>query len=141
MIVEEKTPSPSSLSSEPLLHLQDLRVSFEHDGNEEEVVKGISLTINKGEILALVGESGSGKSVTAFSILQLLPYPQAKHPSGSIQFENTELINAEPETLRKLRGNRISMIFQEPMVALNPLHTLEKQIGEVLMLHQGLSRQ
>ncbi len=89
--------------------------------------------------MALVGESGSGKSVTALSILKLLPYPPAHHPGGSIRFAGQELLTADEKTLREVRGNRISMIFQEPMTSLNPLHTVERQVGEVLDVHRGMS--
>jgi len=102
-------------------------------------VKKISFHIDKGETVALVGESGSGKSVTALSILQLLP-GTARHPSGSIQVDGVQTIGADNATLQKIRGNKISMIFQEPMTSLNPLHTIEKQIGEILWVHQSLPR-
>ena len=123
-----------------LLEVQNLGVSFRMDESDIEAVRGISLCIQKGETVALVGESGSGKSVTALSVLQLLPYPRAHHPYGSIRFEGEELLGARPERLREVRGDRISMIFQEPMTSLNPLHTIEKQINETLMLHKGLNR-
>jgi peptide/nickel transport system ATP-binding protein len=90
--------------------------------------------------VALVGESGSGKSVTALSIMQLLPYPKARHPSGHILFQDGELLGAPEPTMRQVRGNRIAMIFQEPMTSLNPLHTIERQVNEVLILHKGLTR-
>src|SRR5208282_5388487 len=94
---------------------------------------------DRGETLALVGESGSGKSVTALSILQLLPYPVAAHGAGSsIRFAGDELVGAPPERLRRVRGNRIAMVFQEPMTSLNPLHTLERQIAETLLIHQRM---
>jgi microcin C transport system ATP-binding protein len=102
-------------------------------------VRGVSFDIGAGETVALVGESGSGKSVTALSVLQLLPYPLAHHPGGSIRFRDQELIGASEITLRKIRGNDISMVFQEPMTSLNPLHTIERQVNEVLFLHKGLS--
>lgn len=105
-----------------------------------EAVRGISLSINRGETIALVGESGCGKSITALSILQLLPYPRAYHPNGSIRFNDEELLGASPDRMQKIRGNRISMIFQEPMTSLNPLHTIGKQIKEALMLHKTLNR-
>ncbi len=88
-----------------------------------------------------MGESGSGKSVTALSVLQLLPYPAASHPTGSIRFQGQELVGASTRDLLAVRGNRISMIFQEPMTSLNPLHTIERQVNEVLILHKGLSRE
>jgi len=119
----------------PLLTIRDLDVRF-HDN---PVVQGVNLDIYKGETLALVGESGSGKSVTALSILQLLPYPTASHPRGSIKFLGQELVGASHAELRQVRGDRISMIFQEPMTSLNPLHTIEKQIGETLYLHRGMN--
>lgn len=124
----------------PLLEVTDLSVSYHAQDGAVEAVKRISFQIARGETLALVGESGSGKSATALSIPQLLPYPTAYHPSGSVKFEGEELMNTPPETLRRLRGNKISMIFQEPMTSLNPLHTIERQVNEVMMLHQGLKR-
>ena len=134
---------PSAVSAQPsaadavpadgLLRITDLRVSF----GASDAVAGISLALRKGETLALVGESGSGKSVTALSILKLL-VPQAR-ARGSIRFQDTELLGADDETLRRIRGDRIAMIFQEPMTSLNPLHTIERQIGETLTLHRELS--
>ncbi len=121
-----------------LLSVTDLAVSFGRGLDAVRAVKGISFTLKKGETLALVGESGSGKSVTALSILQLLAYPRAWHPSGSIRFQEQELLGAPEPVLRHVRGNRIAMVFQEPMTSLNPLHSIEKQIGEVLDLHKGL---
>ncbi|MBX6321022.1 MAG: ABC transporter ATP-binding protein [Rhodospirillaceae bacterium] len=125
-------------AAEPLLRVRDLHVTFGRPPEEVEAVRGVSFDIAPGEAVALVGESGSGKSVTALSILQLLPYPQARHPAGSITFRSQELVGAPEPVLRRLRGNKITMIFQEPMTSLNPLHTVEKQIGEILMLHKGL---
>ncbi len=125
--------------TEPLLTVRDLDVVFTTPGGRVEAVRKVSFDIAKGETLALVGESGSGKSVTALSILQLLPYPMASHPAGSIRFAGEELVGASERKLRNVRGNRISMIFQEPMTSLNPLHTVEKQINEMLLLHKGLS--
>ena len=121
----------------PLLSVSDLRVTFATPSGPLEAVRGLSFDVNRGETVALVGESGSGKSVTALSVLQLLPYPAARHPSGSIRFEGRELVGAPQETLREIRGGRIAMIFQEPMTSLNPLHRVEKQIAETLMLHKG----
>jgi microcin C transport system ATP-binding protein len=126
--------------AEPLLKVDNLRVDFSTPNGSVQAVKGISFEVGKGETLALVGESGSGKSVTALSILQLLPYPVARHPAGSITFEGEELVNAPDPRLRAIRGNDIAMIFQEPMTSLNPLHTIEKQVNEVLFVHKGLSR-
>ena len=128
------------MAAAPLLAIRDLSVSFDTPGGEVRAVRGVSLEIAKGETVGLVGESGSGKSVTALSILQLLPYPPARHPSGSIRFQDQELLGADEATLRRVRGNRIAMIFQEPMTSLNPLHTIEKQVNEVLFVHKGLSR-
>jgi microcin C transport system ATP-binding protein len=125
----------------PLLAVRDLSVSFDTPGGEVKAVRHVSLEIAAGETVGLVGESGSGKSVTALSILQLLPYPIARHPSGSILFQGRELLGASEVTLRQVRGNRIAMIFQEPMTSLNPLHTIEKQVNEVLFVHKGLGRQ
>jgi microcin C transport system ATP-binding protein len=104
-------------------------------------VDGISFDVNKGEVVALVGESGSGKSVSANSILRLLPYPSASHPSGEILFKGKDLLKASDKVLREVRGNDITMIFQEPMTSLNPLHNIEKQIAEILELHQGIKGQ
>ncbi|MBK7540940.1 MAG: ABC transporter ATP-binding protein [Candidatus Competibacteraceae bacterium] len=118
----------------PLLEIRDLAVSF----GAAPAVKRISFALNRGETLALVGESGSGKSVTALSILQLLPYPHARHPSGSIRLRGQELLDAAPERMRKIRGAQIAMVFQEPMTSLNPLHSIERQVGETLELHKGL---
>jgi microcin C transport system ATP-binding protein len=123
-----------------LLEIRDLSVSFRTPDGVIEAVKRASLTINNGEFVALVGESGSGKTATALSIPQLLPYPAASHPCGSIRFEGEELLGAPEPVLRRLRGDRISMIFQEPMTSLNPLHTIEKQVGEVILVHKGFSK-
>ena len=124
--------------SEPLLEVKDLSVAFSQGGRTSLAVDKVSFSINKGETLALVGESGSGKSVSALSILKLLPYPAASHPSGSIRFKGKELLDADERDLMRVRGNDITMIFQEPMTSLNPLHTVERQIGEILELHQNL---
>ena len=123
-----------------LLEVKDLAVSFRIGRRDIEAVRGVSFTIDKGETVALVGESGSGKSVTALSILQLLPYPKAFHPSGSIKYNGQELLGAPDKTLQRIRGDKISMIFQEPMTSLNPLHTVEKQIAESLFLHRNVTR-
>ena len=119
-----------------LLSVRNLSVRF---GSSAPVVNGVSFDIEKGETLALVGESGSGKSVTALSIMQLLDYPYASHPTGSILFEGRELVGADEYTLQEYRGNRVSMIFQEPMTSLNPLHTIEKQVAEVMLLHTDIT--
>src|SRR5277367_621300 len=124
--------------STPLLAVTDLAVTFGRPPNQVEAVRGISFELAKGETLALVGESGSGKSVTALSLLQLLPAHSARHPSGSIRIAGVEMIGASRTTLTDVRGNRAAMIFQEPMTALNPLHTVERQIGEILLLHRRM---
>ncbi len=122
----------------PLLSVRDLSVAFRSGDTVNTVVQDVSFDVAPGETVALVGESGSGKSVSALSVLQLLPYPAASHPSGSVRFDGRELLGADDKTLRSVRGNEISMIFQEPMSSLNPLHTVERQVGEVLKVHQGL---
>jgi len=125
-----------------LLEIRDLSVTFGgwRGAPAVEAVKHASFTLDRGETLALVGESGSGKSVTALSILQLLPYPAAAHtPESSIRFAGEELVGSAPARLREIRGNRIAMIFQEPMTSLNPLHTLEKQVAETLLIHKHMS--
>ena len=124
-----------------LLEVKDLSVDFGAGDKAVHAVRGVSFDIKRGETVALVGESGSGKSVTALSVLQLLPYPSASHPTGSIRFQGQELVGASTRELLSVRGNRISMIFQEPMTSLNPLHTIERQVNEVLILHKGLSRE
>ena len=121
--------------NEPLIDIKNLSAAFKVEGEVTEAVKNVSFYINKGETLALVGESGSGKSVTALSIVKLLPYPTAFHSSGQVMFDGQDLMKASEKDLRAVRGNRISMIFQEPMTALNPLHTIEKQVGEIIELH------
>ncbi|MDM9626937.1 ABC transporter ATP-binding protein [Rhizobium sp. S152] len=127
--------------SEPLLSVRNLSVAFHQGGATSVAVDGISFDVAKGEVVALVGESGSGKSVSANSILRLLPYPSASHPSGEILFKGKDLLKASDKALREVRGNDITMIFQEPMTSLNPLHNIEKQIAEILELHQGLKGQ
>ena len=124
--------------SEKLLEVKDLSVAFSQGQRTTLAVDKVSFSIAKGETLALVGESGSGKSVSALSILKLLPYPSASHPSGSVRFKGEELLDADEGDLRRVRGNDITMVFQEPMTSLNPLHTVERQIGEILELHQNL---
>ena len=122
-----------------LLEIENLFVTFGHGDRAVEAVRGVSFHIDKGETVALVGESGSGKSVTALSVMQLLPYPLAHHPRGSIKFNSQELIGLPDNQMRGLRGDQIAMIFQEPLNSLNPLHSIEKQIAEVLFLHKKLS--
>jgi microcin C transport system ATP-binding protein len=125
--------------SGPLLSISDLSVAFGQKARQVLAVDHVSFDINKGETVALVGESGSGKSVTALSVMKLLPYPAAHHPSGSIRFNGQELLTMPESEIRHVRGNDITIIFQEPMTSLNPLHTIEKQIGEILVLHKGLN--
>ncbi|MGA7610079.1 MAG: ABC transporter ATP-binding protein [Xanthobacteraceae bacterium] len=123
----------------PLLSVRELSVAFRQGGRETLAVDGVSFDLAKGETLALVGESGSGKSVTALSIMKLLPYPSAHHPSGQIQFNGRELIAMSERQMRQVRGDEITIVFQEPMTSLNPLHTIERQIAEILLLHRGLT--
>ena len=129
------------MSNDTLLQVRDLSVTFGAGDNAVRAVRRVSFDIRRGETVALVGESGSGKSVTALSVLQLLPYPMAHHPTGSIRFQGRELVGAPARELLAVRGDRVSMIFQEPMTSLNPLHTIERQVNEVLILHKGLSRE
>jgi microcin C transport system ATP-binding protein len=126
----------------PLLDVRNLSVTFAGRGRAPpvEAVREVTFALDRGETLALVGESGSGKSVTALSILQLLPYPLAAHGSdSSIRFAGEELVGASPEQLRRVRGGRIAIVFQEPMTSLNPLHTLERQVAETLLVHRRMS--
>ena len=122
-------------STEKVLSVENLSVSF----NGEPAVVDVSFDIRRGETVALVGESGSGKSVTALSILQLLPYPIASHPGGSVWLGDTQTVGADHDLLRSIRGSKVAMIFQEPMTSLNPLHRIEKQIGEVMRVHRGIA--
>jgi microcin C transport system ATP-binding protein len=123
----------------PLLSVRDLSVQFGSGATKTLAVDHVSFDVARGETVAIVGESGSGKSVTALSIVKLLPYPAASHPSGEILFDGKDLLKADERTLRGVRGNDITMVFQEPMSSLNPLHTIERQIEEILSLHRGLS--
>jgi len=132
--------SDASTSNEPLLVVDDLSIGFQMQSSQKNVVHNVSFELYAGETLALVGESGSGKSVTALSILQLLNPEQVSYPTGNIRFKGEELIGADRLTLKRVRGDRIGMVFQEPMTSLNPLHTVEKQINEVLLLHKGLNK-
>ena len=126
------------VETENLIEVRDLSVEFVSGKQIQRVVNRISFDIRRGETLALVGESGSGKSVTAHSILRLLPYPAARHPSGTIRYAGQDLLQLSENKLRSIRGDRIAMVFQEPMSALNPLHSIEKQVSEILKLHKGL---
>jgi microcin C transport system ATP-binding protein len=123
----------------PLLKVEDLSVVFRQAGRETLAVDRISFDIKPRETVALVGESGSGKSVTALSVLRLLPYPAAHHPSGRILFKDRDLLTMSEHEIRDVRGNDITMVFQEPMTSLNPLHTVERQISEVLEIHHGMT--
>jgi microcin C transport system ATP-binding protein len=121
----------------PLLSVRDLSVAFQHGGETHVVVDRVSFTLERGQSLALVGESGSGKTVTAQSIVKLLPYPAASHPSGEVLFKGRDVLTMNDASLRELRGAGVTMVFQEPMTSLNPLHTIERQIGEIIALHGG----
>ncbi|WP_417771893.1 ABC transporter ATP-binding protein [Stappia sp.] len=138
MTTENTTATKATAGGKPLLCVRDLSVAFTQNGATVTAVDHISFDIEKGETLAIVGESGSGKSVSALSTVRLLPYPAASHPSGEILFKGRDVLKAGETDLRKIRGNEISMIFQEPMTSLNPLHTVEKQIAEVLKVHRGM---
>jgi microcin C transport system ATP-binding protein len=131
--------SQQDTAADKLLEVNDLSVAFRHGTRETLAVDRISFSIGMRETVALVGESGSGKSVTALSVMKLLPYPAAHHPSGSVRFKGQELLHLPEHEIRRVRGDDISIIFQEPMTSLNPLHTIEKQIAEILLLHRGLT--
>ena len=124
---------------ENIISIKNLSVGFQSQNIKSNVVKSISFEIPKGKTVALVGESGSGKTVTALSILKLLPYPSAFHDSGEIIYNNTDLLKSKHNEIQKIRGKNISAIFQEPMTSLNPLHTIEKQVNEILMIHSSIS--
>ena len=124
---------------ENLVSIKNLSVGFQSQNIKSNVVKSISFEIPKGKTVALVGESGSGKTVTALSILKLLPYPSAFHDSGEIIYNNIDLLKSKQNEIQKIRGKNISAIFQEPMTSLNPLHTIEKQVNEILMIHSSIS--
>lgn len=139
---KDQTPKGQTKESDIILDVKDLSVSFRNGKDSTvKVVKDIDFNLKKGETLAIVGESGSGKSVSALSILRLLPYPAASHGENStITFEGQNLIQQSNADMRSVRGNKISMIFQEPMTSLNPLHNIEKQISEVLFVHKGMNK-
>ncbi len=124
---------------ENLVSIKNLSVGFQSQNIKSNVVKSISFEIPKGKTVALVGESGSGKTVTALSILKLLPYPAAFHDSGEIIYNKINLLKSKQNEIQKIRGKNISAIFQEPMTSLNPLHTIEKQINEMLIIHSAIS--
>jgi len=123
------------MSARTLLQVENLCVDFATGESTVHAVRNVSFDIAPGETLALVGESGSGKTVTALSIMRLLPYPAASHPSGRILFRGKDVLTATEEEVRDLRGNNVSIIFQEPMTSLNPLHTVERQVGEIIRIH------
>ena len=123
--------------SAPLLSVRDLSVAFRQGDETHVVVDRVSFTLERGQALALVGESGSGKSVTAQSIVKLLPYPAASHPSGEVLFKGRDVLKMTDASLREMRGAGVTMVFQEPMTSLNPLHTIERQVGEIIALHGG----
>ncbi|MBY0612846.1 MAG: ABC transporter ATP-binding protein [Beijerinckiaceae bacterium] len=126
------------MSGKPLLEVKDLSVAFRQGDRVMTAVDRISFTVDKGETVAIVGESGSGKSISALSVVRLLNYGAASHPSGQILFKGQDLLQADEDAMRKVRGNDITMVFQEPMTSLNPLHTVERQIGEILKVHRGM---
>lgn len=138
--VQPSKESDGESQSDRLLEVRDLSVSFGRKHQEVKAVQGVSFDVRRGDTVALVGESGSGKSVSALSIMRLLPYPHAWHPSGEIRFRGEPLLSASEMRMRSLRGDRITMIFQEPLTSLNPLHSIEKQITEILLVHRSMSR-
>ncbi len=130
--------TPPILSTDVLVQVRNLAVAFKAGQTTSTAVKGVSFNIGRGETVALVGESGSGKTVSALSIMKLLNYPAASHPTGEIYFEGRNLLNLSEDEMREIRGRRISIIFQEPMTSLNPLHTIERQVSEIVQVHRGL---
>ena len=132
-------PQPKTAPPQPLLDVRDLAVDFQAGETVVHAVKGVSFRVGRGETVALVGESGSGKSVSALSVLRLLNYPAASHPTGQILFDGKDILKLPEADMREVRGGRISIIFQEPMTSLNPLHTIDKQVGEMIKLHRGCS--
>ena len=131
--------STTDASAPALLDVRDLSVDFHAGDSVTHAVKRVSFRVGRGETVALVGESGSGKSVSAMSILRLLAYPAASHPSGEIHFDGKDILKLPDADMREVRGGRISIIFQEPMTSLNPLHTIERQVGEMIRLHRRCS--
>ena len=126
------------MKTPPLLSVKNLSVAFKSE-KQHRAVSGVSFNVNQGECVAIVGESGSGKSLTALSVIRLLPYPDAFHPTGKVLFDGIDLGTASGHELRSIRNKRIGFIFQDPLTSLNPLHTIGKQVAEVLMLHQGMN--
>jgi len=135
----ENSPPAVARTGSPILQIKDLRTFFDTRDGTVRAVNGVSLDVYEGETLCIVGESGCGKSVTAMSILGLLPKPPARIESGEILFQGTDLLKLQEEEMRAIRGNEISMIFQEPMTSLNPVLSIGRQISEVISLHQGVS--
>ncbi|RLT98658.1 ABC transporter ATP-binding protein [Ketobacter sp.] len=127
------------MSETPALKIESLSISFQQGSKETHAIKDVSLELKQGEMFALVGESGSGKSVTAMAITQLLPRSITHYNSGRILYQSQDLLKLSQEQMRTIRGNKIAMIFQEPLTALNPLHTVQKQIGEILKIHRNLT--
>jgi microcin C transport system ATP-binding protein len=136
----DRGPALSEVHQNNLVRVRDLSVDFTVDGEVTHAVKRVSFNIRKGETVALVGESGSGKTVSALSVLRLLPYPAASHPSGEVYFHGRNLLTLEENEMRAIRGGRISIIFQEPMTSLNPLQTILQQVGETLRVHRGMDK-
>src|SRR5690606_32029862 len=130
----------NDMTDQPLIRIDNLSVAFASEHQEIQAVRGVSFDIRPGETLALVGANGPGESVSAHAILRRRASPRARHPSGRVLCQGQDLLNAPEKQLRKVRGNRISMTFQEPMSSLSPLHTVERQINEVLFLHKGLDK-
>lgn len=125
---------------ERLLEVDNLHVHFRSSAHTVKAVNGVSFTLHRGETVGIVGESGSGKSVTATSLLRLLPSPPANYPKGVIRYNGEDLLKLPEKRMRSIRGNEISMIFQDPMTSLNPVFTVGDQIMEVIRLHNGLSK-
>src|SRR5580693_10084288 len=123
--------------AEPLLDVRELSIAFAQGGERRTVVDRVSFRLEKGRALALVGESGSGKTVTAQAVVRLLPRPAASYPTGEIFFRGRDVLKMSERELREMRGSGVTMVFQEPMTSLNPLHTIARQIGEMIELHQG----
>ncbi len=127
------------MSEAPLLDIQDLSVAFDTDAGRVTAVDGVSFSVPRGKVVGLVGESGCGKSVTSMSVMRLLPHPSGVITGGRILFEGRDLVQATEQEMWKLRGERMGMIFQEPMTSLNPVHKVGRQVAEVFRLHQGLN--
>ena len=127
--------------NDPILEIKDLSVAFEVDEGEVQALDGVNLEVSQGQTLGVVGESGCGKSVTALSVMRLLPKPMGKILSGNISFMGKDLLKLSPDEMREVRGNEIGMIFQEPMNALNPVKKIGVQLSEVFLLHQKLDRE